>query len=44
MDPVPPSHRSDVPPRRHWSRHLVRLVAFAALVAIVAYLYSKGAR
>jgi len=29
---------------RHWSRHLIRLIAFAAIVAIVAYLYSKGAR
>jgi len=28
----------------HWSRHLIRLIAFAAIVAIVAYLYSKGAR
>ena len=28
----------------HWSRHLVRLLVFAAIVAVIAYLYSKGAR
>jgi hypothetical protein len=44
MNATPPPNRSDSPPRRHWSRHLVRLIAFAAMVAIIAYLYSKGAR
>jgi hypothetical protein len=33
-----------VPAGRHWSSHLVRLIAVAAMIAIVAYLYSKGAR
>jgi hypothetical protein len=44
MNAPPPPVRSDTPPRRHWSRHLIRLVAFAAIVAVVAYLYSRGAR
>jgi ferric-dicitrate binding protein FerR (iron transport regulator) len=44
MNALPPTARPDPPPRRHWSRHLVRLIAFAAMVAIVAYLYSQGAR
>jgi hypothetical protein len=44
MNATPSPNRPDSPPRRHWSRHLVRLIAFAAIVAIVAYLYSSVAR
>jgi predicted secreted protein len=44
MNPMPPSHRPGTPPRPHWSRHLVRLIVVAAIVAILAYLYSKGVR
>ena len=44
MNPTPPSGPPDTQRQRHWSRHLVRLVAVAAIIAIVAYLYSKGVR
>ena len=44
MAPTPPSGPPGPLRQRHWSRHLVRLVAVAAIIAIVAYLYSKGAR
>jgi len=33
-----------VPVTHSWTRHLGRLIVFAAVVAIIAYLYSKGAR
>jgi hypothetical protein len=44
MKSTPTPSPTDAPRRRHWSRHLVRVIAFAAIVAIVAYLYARGAR